>query len=47
MSRKVLVSGGAGFVGRNLALDLESIGFRVSVIDGVIEVSGAYLINLE
>ncbi len=47
MSRKVLVTGGAGFVGSNLALDLESKGFSVSVIDGLIEGSGANLFNLE
>ena len=47
MSRKVLVTGGAGFVGSNLVLDLESKGFDVSVIDGLIEGSGANLFNLE
>ncbi len=47
MPRRVLVTGGAGFVGSNLALDLEKKGFDVSIIDGFLEGSGANSFNLE
>ena len=47
MSRRVLVTGGAGFVGSNVALDLESKGFNVSIIDGFLEGSGSNSFNLE
>jgi len=47
MARRVLVTGGAGFVGSNLALDLEKKGFDVSIIDGFLEGSGANSFNLE
>jgi nucleoside-diphosphate-sugar epimerase len=43
---KVLVTGGLGFLGSNLAIRLVNLGARVLVVDGLIEGCGANLYNL-
>ncbi len=35
-NRKILIIGGAGFIGHNLALRLKSLGAKVSVLDGLV-----------
>ena len=34
-NRKILIIGGAGFIGHNLALKLKSLGAKVSILDGL------------
>lgn len=45
-NKRVLVTGGAGFIGSNLAIQLVSLGARVTVLDGFIKDYGANLFNL-
>ena len=33
--RRILIVGGAGFIGHNLALRLKSLGAKVTVLDGI------------
>ena len=35
-NRKILIIGGAGFIGHNLALKLNSLGAKVAVLDGLV-----------
>ena len=35
-NRKILIVGGAGFIGHNLAVKLKKLGAKVSVLDGLI-----------
>ncbi|MBI3495103.1 GDP-mannose 4,6-dehydratase [Candidatus Berkelbacteria bacterium] len=45
--KHVLVTGGAGFIGSNLAIELVQLGARVTALDGFIKDYGANLFNLE
>ncbi|KEF40736.1 MAG: NAD-dependent epimerase [Cyanobium sp. CACIAM 14] len=45
--RRVLITGGAGFIGSTLAIRLASLGSRVTVIDSLIPEYGGNLFNLE
>lgn len=45
-NKRVLVTGGAGFIGSNLAIQLVSRGAKVTVLDGYIKDYGANLFNL-
>ncbi len=47
MKKKVLIFGGAGFVGSNLAKRLVAQGFSVTVIDGLMPESGGRLENIK
>jgi UDP-glucose 4-epimerase len=47
MSKTVLVLGGAGFIGSHIAKRFCSAGYRVTIIDGLLEYTGARLKNLE
>jgi len=45
--KKVLVTGGLGFIGSNLAIRLCRIGARVTILDAMIEGHGGNLFNIE
>jgi UDP-glucose 4-epimerase len=45
--KRALVTGGAGFIGSNLAIRLAAIGAEVMVVDSMIPAYGANLANLE
>jgi len=45
--RRVLVTGGLGFLGGNLAVALAGLGARVSVLDAMIPLYGGNLFNIE
>ena len=45
--RSVLITGGAGFIGANLARRLQEVGARVSVVDSMIPEYGGNLHNLD
>lgn len=45
--KKVLILGGAGFIGSNLALRLVDLGAEVVVVDGMLEQYGGNMTNLE
>ncbi len=45
--KRVLVTGGAGFIGSNLAIELAKLGAEVIVVDSMIPAYGANLANLE
>ena len=46
-NRKVLITGGAGFIGSNLAARLVDLGARVTVLDNLLPGCGGNLFNLE
>lgn len=46
-NKKVLITGGLGFIGSNLAIKLVELGARVTVLDSKIEGLGANLFNIE
>ena len=46
-NRKVLITGGAGFIGSNLAARLVGLGARVTVLDNLLPGCGGNLFNLE
>lgn len=46
-NRNVLITGGAGFIGSNLALRLIALGARVTVLDSLLPGCGGNLFNLE
>ena len=45
--KNILVTGGAGFIGSHIAKRFCSAGYRVTIIDGLLEYTGARLKNLE
>jgi nucleoside-diphosphate-sugar epimerase len=45
--KRVLITGGAGFIGSNLAIRLVGLGARVQVVDSMLPAYGADLANLE
>lgn len=45
-NKKVLITGGAGFIGSNLAIELVSLGADVTVVDALIEGYGGNLFNI-
>lgn len=46
-SRKVLITGGLGFIGSNLALRLVELGAHVTLVDSLIPEYGGNLWNVE
>src|SRR5665647_2513588 len=46
-NKNVLITGGAGFIGSNLAIKLCGLGANVLVVDSLIEDYGGNLFNLE
>ena len=44
--RRVLITGGLGFIGSNLARRLTSIGARVTLVDSLIPEYGGNLFNI-
>ena len=45
--KRVLITGGAGFIGSNLAIRLVDLGARVQIVDSMLPAYGADLANLE
>jgi nucleoside-diphosphate-sugar epimerase len=45
--KRVLITGGAGFIGSNLAIRLVGLGARVQIVDSMLPAYGADLANLE
>ncbi|MHB8901531.1 MAG: NAD-dependent epimerase/dehydratase family protein [Thermoguttaceae bacterium] len=45
--KRVLITGGAGFIGSNLAIELAALGADVMIVDSMIPAYGANLANLE
>lgn len=46
-NKKILITGGLGFIGSNLAIKLTEMGAKVTVIDNLLETHGANFYNLE
>jgi len=46
-SRKILITGGLGFIGSNLALKLVELGANITIIDSLIPEYGGNLFNIE
>lgn len=46
-NKKVLITGGLGFIGSNLAIELVELGAKVSIIDALIPSYGGNLFNIE
>ena len=46
-SRRVLITGGLGFIGSNLAIRLADLGARVTIVDAMIPEYGGNLFNIE
>ncbi len=46
-NKKILVTGGAGFIGSSLAIELVKMGAKVTIVDALIEGYGGNLFNLE
>ena len=46
-NKNVLITGGLGFVGSNLAIKLVNLGARVSLLDAMIPDYGGNLFNIE
>ncbi|MBI4066765.1 GDP-mannose 4,6-dehydratase [Candidatus Gottesmanbacteria bacterium] len=45
-NRKVLITGGLGFIGSNLAIELVKVGAKVTIIDALIPTYGGNLFNI-
>ena len=45
--RRVLITGGVGFIGSNLAIRLVQLGARVQLVDSMLPAYGADLANIE
>ena len=45
--KRVLITGGAGFIGSNLAIRLVDLGARVQIVDSMLPAYGADLANIE
>jgi len=45
--RRVLITGGLGFIGSNLAIELQKLGARLTLLDSMIPAYGACLENIE
>ncbi|KXK42456.1 MAG: hypothetical protein UZ05_CHB002002970, partial [Chlorobi bacterium OLB5] len=46
-NKKILVTGGLGFVGSNLAIKLASLGADVLIVDNMLPRQGGNLFNIE
>lgn len=46
-NKKVLITGGLGFIGSNLAIKLVQLGAKVTIIDSMIDAYGGNLFNLQ
>lgn len=46
-NRKILITGGAGFIGSNLAIKLVELGANVSIVDALIPEYGGNIFNIE
>lgn len=46
-NKKVLITGGAGFIGSNLAIELDRLGANITIIDALIKDYGGNMFNLE
>src|SRR3989344_1181527 len=47
LGKKVLITGGLGFIGSNLAIRLASLGSKVTILDGMIKDMGGNKFNIE
>jgi len=45
--KKVLITGGLGFIGSNLAIKLASLGAKITILDGMIEGHGGNIFNID
>ncbi|HQG32842.1 MAG TPA: GDP-mannose 4,6-dehydratase, partial [Deltaproteobacteria bacterium] len=45
--KNVLITGGLGFIGSNLAIELVSLGSRVTIVDNMLPRQGGNLFNIE
>ncbi len=45
--KKVIITGGLGFIGSNLAIKLVTLGAKVNIVDALIPAYGGNLFNIE
>jgi len=47
IDKKILITGGLGFIGSNLAIKLCGLGAKITILDGMIEGHGGNVFNID